>query len=87
MAEINIDTFNSDEWLSLDEKIKQLQENTGGNQNTFSQNNIQKSKELIERYRQLLVAKEANEFNDNLNDWSKIIRDAEEVVGDSLDSY
>jgi len=83
-AEINIDTLNESDWNTLNLKIQTLEEKMEKNPNLFSEKETEKIEGIKSRYVEILKTKEARDFNKNLDEWSRIIRDAAEELKDSI---
>jgi hypothetical protein len=83
-AEINIDTLNETDWSTLNLKIQTLEEKMEKNPNLFSKEETAKIEGIKYRYVDILKTKEARDFNQNLDEWSRIIREAAKDLKDSL---
>ena len=83
-AEINIDTLTENDWSTLNIKIQKLGEKFDKSPKSYSQDETQRLENLKSRHLEILETKEASDFNQSLNEWSKIIKEAGETATDSL---
>ena len=83
-AEFNVDTLSENDWTNLNQKIQNLEDSLTINPNSFSKEEKARIAILKSRYVDILKTKEANDFNQRLDEWSRIILEGAEDLEDSL---
>ena len=79
-----MDTLSENDWTNLNQKIQKLEDSLAINPNSFSKEETARIAILKSRYVDILKTKEANEFNQRLDEWSRIILEGAEDLEDSL---